>query len=144
MTIAGDLQTMAGALGRPVTDERVLRAMTLVGLPVERSEFDVGPSKRTYLTAQDGLAEFLFEDGTLLTIFVFTQPAEDRGAYPAADALIEGLSGTATRAEVLERFGEPEWSNAQADRFEIDGEYFVRFGYADGRVEKITLMREVP
>lgn len=31
MTIAGDLHTMASALGQPVTDDRVLRAMTLVG-----------------------------------------------------------------------------------------------------------------
>ncbi|WP_425845030.1 hypothetical protein [Agrococcus sp. TSP3-2-1] len=144
MTIAGDLHTMASALGQPVTDERVLRAMTLVGLPVERSEFDVGPSKRTYLTAEQGLGEFLFEDGALDTVFLYTQPAEGRGAHPAADSLIEGLSGTATRAEVLERFGEPEWSNAEADRFEIDGAYFVRFGYADDRVEEVTVMREAP
>lgn len=112
-------------------------------MPTERSEFQVGPTKRTYYTAEQKSAEFIFEEDVLQSVIVQTVADDEHEAYAAPDALVEGLSGTAARDEVLARFGTPVKSTAASDRFSVDG-VFARFGYVDDRVADVTLMRNAP
>ncbi|WP_408896613.1 hypothetical protein ACJ5H2_16965 [Nocardioides sp. R1-1] len=143
MSITGDLGVMIGALGHPFGDPQVLDAMTLVGLPTERSEFTVGPTKRVYYTADQSIADFLFEEDVLQSVIIQVVADDKHGAYPAPDSLIDGLSGTASRDDVLARFGTPVKSTDASDRFSVD-DVFVRFGYVDDRVADITVMRTAP
>lgn len=144
MSITGDLSVMIEALGKPFGDPHVLEALTLVGLPIQRNEYQIGAVDRTYYVAEGRMAEFLFEDDLLRTVMIHTVADADHGRYPTPDTLIDGLSGNAPRAEVLERFGTPEWTNNEsADRFQVEGGY-VRFGYLDGLTCKINAMLSVP
>ena len=144
MTLHGEITTFTDALGSAMTDEPALAAFAAVDLPASRSDYDLGDTHRTYLKAEDKGVEFVFEDGLLRTVFIATVDSPTRAAYPRPDALIDGLSGTASRAEVLARFGEPEWTSDEADRFQWAAACYARFAYEDGRVVKISVMREVP
>lgn len=143
MDLHGEITTFADALGSTTTDDRSLAAFLLVELPTARSDYDFGEGQRTYLRAEEQGVEFLYVDGALSTVFVTTSSDED-GAYPRPDRLIDGLSATASRAEVLGRFGTPEWSSEEADRFQLAEHLYVRFGYEDDAVTEITLMQDVP
>ena len=143
MTITGDLQIMADALGHPVADRRVLDVFTVVGLPEARSEYQEGGVKTTYYIADQQLAEFIFRDDLLDAVIVHTQAGDGHGAYPAPASLVDGLAGDAERDAVLARFGEPVSRRKTSDRFEVDGG-FVRFGYVEDRVADISLMRRAP
>lgn len=140
----GQLRTIADALDHSIPDPEIMDALVVAGLPSTRSDFDLGATKLSYLTSEDASTEFMFEKGVLQTVFIFTQPDDEHGAYPEPDALIEGLSGTATRDEVRAMFGEPEWSVAVADRFHVEDRLFIRFGYRDDRTTKITVMSHIP
>lgn len=144
MTLHGEITMFADALGSSMTDERSLAAFAAVDLPAARSDYDLGDSHRTYLKAEDKGVEFVYEDGRLRTVFISTVGTSARRAYPRPDALIDGLSGTASRPEVLERFGQPEWTSEDADRFQLAPACYARFAYESGRVVKISVMREVP
>lgn len=143
MTLTGDITTIVNALGHPMSAPEVEAVLDLVGMPTEHSEFDIGPSRRDYLLAEDGSSELLFEDGKLDTVFVFIQPTETRTAYAAADSLINELPALTTRAAVRALLGEPEWTNETADRFAIDT-YFVRFQFENDSLAKLTVMASVP
>ncbi len=144
MALDGEIRAFADALGTSMTDERSLAAFAAVDLPTARSDYDLGESHRTYVKAEDQGVEFVYEDGRLRTVFISTIDTPARAAYPRPDALIEGLSGTASRAQVLERFGEPEWTSDEADRFQLAAACYARFAYESGRVVKISVMAEVP
>lgn len=144
MTPHGEITTFTDALGSAMTDEPALVAFAAVDLPTSRSDYDLGDMRRTYLKADDQGVEFVFEDGALRSVFIATVESPARAAYPRPDALIEGLSGTASRAEVLARFGEPEWTSDEADRFQWAAACYARFAYQDDRVVKISVMRDVP
>lgn len=144
MTISGELTTMLGVLGLEQGDGGALDAMALVGMPSETSEFVEGGTTQLYLTARDSGTDFLFEDRRLTTVIIRTQPKAKYGAYPRPDALIDGLSGTASRDDVRDALGAPEWSSPAADRFLVDDRY-VHFEYdAAGRIARITVMTEAP
>ncbi|MBG6238423.1 hypothetical protein IWX78_001395 [Mycetocola sp. CAN_C7] len=143
-TISGELTTMMNVLGLQPADDRVLDAIDLVGGLSENSVFEEGDLTVLYLTARDAGTDFLFENRTLASVIIRTQPQAKYGAYPRPDALIDGLSGAATRAEVVARFGVPEWTSATADRFVVDGRYLhVEFD-GSGRLVRITLMVSAP
>ncbi|GHD38827.1 hypothetical protein [Mycetocola manganoxydans] len=144
MTLRGELTTFTDALGSSMTDGRSIAAFVAVDLPTARSDYDLGDSHRTYLKSTDKGVEFVYEDGRLRSVFISTIDNPIRRAYPRPDALIEGLSGTATRGQVLKRFGEPEWTSEEADRFKLAAACYVRFAYENGRVVLISVMREVP
>lgn len=144
MTMTGEMTAMLDVLGLPLGDDRALEAMALVGLPTERDEFRDSGLDRTYLVAREAGTDFVFNDGELTSVIVRTQPKGDYAAYPRPDALIDGLAGTATRDEVLARFGEPVKSTAASDRFAIDGR-FLHFEYdATGHVARLTAMSRAP
>jgi hypothetical protein len=144
MTLQGEIGTFVDALGTGPTDGRSLAALVLVDLPTARSDYDFGEGHRMYLRAEEQGVEFLYKDGALSTVFISTQPAAERGAYPRPERLIEGLASTAPRAEVLERFGAPEWSSEEADRFQLGDQLYVRFEYVDDTISEISVMQDVP
>lgn len=147
MIIKGMLHTFARGLGRPITSAEVVDAMVIAGFPDVRETFDLGDRQREYRSTPDSAVQLLFEDGALRTVFVATQADGSTAAFARADELIEGLSGTATRAEVRALLGAPEWSSddpsEEADQFAVD-DFFQHCIFVDDRIARITAMSTDP
>lgn len=147
MIIKGLLHTLTRALRKPVDAPEVLDAMALVGLPTTKDTFDLGGQQRVYYSTPGDAVQFLFEDGVLRTVFVATQDQGSTSAFERADELIEGLSGTATRAEVRALLGSPEWTSEdpseEADQFAVD-DFFQHVIFVDDRIARITAMSTDP
>jgi len=111
LTINGEMTIQLDALGHRRGDSRILAAIVLVGPRMEISEFTSGEQiSRHYLFKPAG-TELLFENDILVSVMVRTRPDPDDttyGTYPRPSALIEGLSPTATRAEVMAFLGNPQ------------------------------------
>jgi hypothetical protein len=134
MRLQGEMQLFLDALGARADDERLQPVLDLPGDTTDTAE-SRGPDGHVFqLVARRGGTEFLFGAGRLVAVFVGTQPREAWGAYPRADALIDGLSGTASRAEVRARFGDPDWHTDAADRYRA-GEDHLQLQYRDDRIE---------
>jgi hypothetical protein len=147
MIIDGVLHTLTRALRKPIDAPEVVEAMAIAGFPATRETFDLGDQQRVYYSTPGNAVQFLFEDGALRTIFVATQGDASTDAFERADELIEGLSGTATRAEVRALLGTPEWTSEdpteEADQFAVD-DFFQHFIFVDDRIARITAMSTDP
>lgn len=144
--VTGELPTIIAALGHGVDDAEGQSVLALFGPPFERSQFPNGASTRTYYVAERNHAELIFEDGVFKACMIRIRSSEEHGAYGRPEGLIDGVGPDTTREQILERFGTPEWSNANADRFWIAGDapsrVFVRFEYVDGVLGKISVTGE--
>jgi hypothetical protein len=146
MLVTGDVRAFADGFGKPLEAPEVQAAMALAGFPAARTEIDVPGLQRTYLTTSDGAVDFVFENCVLRTVIVCTQQSGG-GAYPRKDALLDGLSAEATRAQVRALLGKPEWVSEdpqeEADQFAVDG-YFVHVIYVGDRAARWTIMLDDP
>lgn len=144
-TVTGEMAVMLGVLGRRQGDDRILDAISLVGPTMEVDEDDIDGEKSTYFLFKPAGTEMVFEDDVLEMIMVRTQPDDldpSFGLYPRPAALVEGISPTATRAEVTAFLGAPERVGPSFDRFEANGRY-LHFEYAaNDRIAKISALLE--
>jgi hypothetical protein len=125
-TINGEITVFLDVVGRRQGDNRILEAIVLVGPKMEVEEFDFGGEKSTYFSFKPAGTDLLFQNKVLVMAMVRTQPDsqdETYGLYPRPSALIEGLSATATRAEVTAMLGTPERAGPNFDRYEVNGHY---------------------
>ena len=129
MIINGVLHTLTRALRKPIDAPEVVDAMAIAGFPATKETFDLGEQQRVYYSTPDSAVQFLFEDGVLRTVFVATQDDGSTAAFARADELIDGLSGTASRAEVRE--------------FAVD-DVFQHVIFVDDRMARITAMSTDP
>ncbi len=147
MIINGVLHTLTRALRKPIDAPEVVDAMAIAGFPATKETFDLGEQQRVYYSTPDSAVQFLFEDGVLRTVFVATQDDGSTAAFARADELIDGLSGTASRAEVRELLGAPEWTSEdpseEADQFAVD-DFFQHVIFVDDRMARITAMSTDP
>ncbi len=80
----------------------------------------------------------------LVSVIVRTQSdSEDEsyGLYPRPDDLVQGLSSTATRAELAALLGKPERTGPNFDRYAVNGHY-LRFEFDAGRTAKLSALVE--
>lgn len=144
--VSGELLTLIAALGHGADELEGKAAFALFDSKFTRSHFAIGDVTRTYFTASDTRAEFIYEEGALVSARVRVAEYDGNGAHARSDALVEGVGPETTRDEVLASFGEPEWSNDHADRFWIaadaPGKVFLRVEYVDGRVGEISVTLE--
>lgn len=147
MILTGDVRTFADALGKRLGSSEVTAAMAIAGLPSTTSEFLLGSAQRTYYSTDDKSVDFLFEDDSLRSVIVSTQPTERRGSYARGDTLFEQFPATAPRATVRDVLGPTEWTSEEpdeeADQFAVDG-FFQHIVFVDGRIAHVTLMRDDP
>ncbi|MEU7524109.1 hypothetical protein AB0A74_00060 [Saccharothrix sp. NPDC042600] len=144
-TITGEMAVMLDVLGNRQGDDRILDAIALVGPRMEVEEFDFDGEKSTYFTFKPAGTELLFEDDVLVSIMVRTQrddQDETYGVYPRPSALVEGLSPTATRAEVAAFLGRPERVGPNFDRYEVNERYLYFEFDPDGRVTRLSALLE--
>lgn len=133
--IAGEIQAYLGALGMHPTDPRLTEVLDLPGPTTDTNEErEAGGNVVFHLAARSSGTEFMFSGEQLVAVFLGTQPREAWGVHPRRDALIEGLSGTATRAEARELLGEPAWESATDDRFAA-GDDWLQLHYDDDRIQ---------
>lgn len=138
MTVAGEIRTYLDALGMHPGDERLTAVLDLPGPTTDTNEQrDADGTVVFHLAARPDGTEFMFAGERLVAVFLGTQPREAWGVYPRADELVDGLSGTATRAEVRARLGEPVWEKEASDRFAVDGHY-LQFEYDDDRIQVVV------
>lgn len=136
--ITGEIEAYLTALGMHPTDERLTAVLDLPGPTTDTNEErEAGGNVVFHLAARSNGTEFMFSGEQLVAVFLGTQPREAWGVYPRPEALIDGLSGTASRDEVRALLGEPVWQKEDADRFEVDGDY-LQLQYRDGRIEVIV------
>jgi hypothetical protein len=115
-------------------------------------DYEEGEARRTYLTCREKGYSFIVLDGRIVTAHVYAKPSEGFDQFPSP--LPGALPSTATREEVIARFGPPERSGAPMtisglrrkgpwDRFHL-GPIYIHFQYSEsgGSIEMVTLMHE--
>src|SRR5437016_7017709 len=125
-TVTGEMAVLLDVLGNRKGDSRILEAIVLVGPTMEVEEFDFGGEKSTYYIFKPAGTDLAFENDVLEMVMVRTQPDsqdETYGLYPRPAALVDGLSPTATRAEVTAFLGNPERVGPNFDRYEVNKHY---------------------
>lgn len=136
-TVSGEVRAYLGALGMHPTDPRLTAVLDLPGPTTDTNEHREADGNVVFhLAARSSGTEFMFSGEQLVAVFLGTQPREAWGVHPRADALIEGLSGTATRAEARAHLGEPDWQSESDDRFRIDGDW-LQLHYDDDRIQVV-------
>lgn len=133
--IAGEIATYLAGLGMHPTDPSLTPILDLPGPTTDTNEHrEAGGNIVFHLAARSNGTEFMFSGEQLVAVFLGTQPREAWGVHPRPDALIEGLSGTATRAEAREHLGEPVWESDTDDRFRV-GDDYLQLHYDDDRIQ---------
>lgn len=143
--ISGEMAVMLGVLGLRQGDSRILEAIALVGPTMKVDEFDWGEERSTYFIFHPAGTELLFENDVLVSAMVRTQPDsqdETHGVYPRPNDLVEGLSPTATRAEVAAMLGKPERTGPNFDRYEVNGHYLHFEFDAAGHTARLSALLE--
>jgi hypothetical protein len=144
-TITGEMAVMLDVLGYRQGDSRILDAIALVGPDMMVEEFDFDGEKSTYFTFKPAGTDLLFENDVLVSVIVRTQPDsqdETYGLYPRPAALVDGLSPTATRAEVTALLGDPERVGPNFDRYEVNKRYLHFEFDSNSRVAKLSALLE--
>lgn len=144
-TVTGEMAVMLNVLGFRQGDSRILEAIALVGPDMEVEEFDFDGEKSTYFTFKRTGTDLLFENDVLVSVMVRTQPDsqdETYGLYPRPAALVDGLSPTATRAEVAALLGNPERVGPNFDRYEVNTRYLHFEFDSNGRITKLSALLE--
>lgn len=141
-TVTGEAAVMLGVLGRRKGDDRILDVVALVGPDMEVDEFASDDGGRTtYFAFPPTGTDLIFKNDLLVSVMVRTQPDlqdESYGLYPRPAALIEGLSGTAGRAEVKAFMGAPERVGPNFDVYEVN-ERYLHFEFdSNDRAARIT------
>lgn len=133
--IGGEIEVYLGALGMHPTDPRLTAVLDLPGPTTDTNEQrEAGGNVVFHLAARSSGTEFMFSRDQLVAVFLGTQPREAWGIHPRPDALIDGLSGTATRAQAREHLGEPVWESATDDRFRV-GDDYLQLHYDEDRIQ---------
>lgn len=130
--LSGLVQRLVLALGAAPTSREVVDIVGLADEPHRVSHVDA--LGRTHLRGADPGLVLVVDGDVVAEVVVRTR------TYPQADALVLGLTGEATRAEVRARFGPPQASTDEADAFGLDG-YVQRAYYADDRLVALVLVR---
>lgn len=144
-TVTGEMAVMLDVLGYHQGDSRILEAIALVGPAMEVEEFDFDGEKSTHFLFKPSGTELAFENDVLEMVMVRTQPDsqdETYGLYPRPAALIDGLSSTASRAEVTAFLGDPERVGPDFDRYEVNKRYLHFEFDSNSRVAKISALLE--
>lgn len=144
--VTGEIAVMLDVLGYRQGDSRILEAIVLVGpvMEVEEFDFDDG-SKSAHFSFKPTGTELVFGDDILKMIMVRTQPDsqdETYGLYPRPAALVDGLSTTASRAEVSAFLGDPEHVGLNFDRYKVNSRYLHFEFDMNSRVTRISALLE--
>lgn len=144
MTISGRITTLLDALGEKPGAPAVEAASALFGdITEQRLDPKGGVLKKDWLTYEfrDAGTMFSFGDDELCKIVVRVRPETGWAAYPAADALIDGVSSTTTREQLLALLGEPKKARRDSDMWQV-GRRYLNVGYApaSGAIGRITVM----
>jgi len=144
-TVTGEMAVLLDVLGNRKGDSRILEAIVLVGPTMEVEEFDFGGEKSTYYIFKPAGTDLAFENDVLEMVMVRTQPDsqdETYGLYPRPAALVDGLSPTATRAEVTAFLGNPERVGPNFDRYEVN-KHYLHFEFdSNSRVARLSALLE--
>jgi hypothetical protein len=139
--LTGKVVRLAYGLGRSPLSREVVDMIGLADEPHRVTHVD--EFGRTHLRGADPGLVLVVEDDVVTEVVVRTRPVDGEPAYPLADALVDGITGDATRAEVRERFGRPMGTTPELDAFELDG-YLQHAYYVDDRLVRLVLVLREP
>lgn len=136
--IAGEISKLIGAVGSAYGDPVMLDLVELVGPRLESHDVDAANGGGKFLVFDGGGVDVQYRDDVLIGALVHVREGERR-PYPRLDALIDGLSFPATRADVHAVLGVPvESPRSDVDVYEHDGR-FVLFNYDDDDLATISI-----
>lgn len=141
--VTGEIAVMLDVLGYRQGDDRILEAIVLLGPVMEVEEFDFDGEKSTHFDFKPAGTELVFENDVLEMIMVRTQPDsqdETYGLYPRPAALVDGLSSTASRAEVSAFLGDPEHVGPNFDRYKVNRRYLHFEFDSNSRVARMSAL----
>ncbi|WP_414942869.1 hypothetical protein [Amycolatopsis sp. cmx-11-51] len=111
----------------------------------KNTEHDFDGAKSTHFLFKLAGTELVFEDDVLKMFTVRTQPDgrdDNFGLYLRPAMLVDGISSTATRAEVAELLGNPERVGPNFDRYEVN-EHYLHFEFgSNDRFARISALLE--
>jgi len=145
------IDELMAVVGTPVDSDAV---KLLIGsdrlVASAEPDLEEGEPQRAFLSAQSAGYQFVHCRGAVVTAFVYVIPAD--GFRPFSGPLPGGLSASATRQEVLDRYGIPSRSGAAVtiaglgrqgpwDRFDV-GRVCVHFQYTESgeRIRLVSVM----
>lgn len=144
--ITGRVNVIIDALGHTWGSTEVARMLSAFGPVVKQRTFrGMGPVRTYRRTFKEGVS-YIFDKKEVFTSAIIqtqvTNPKEV--AYSSEIPLVDGLSDTASRQEVLNVLGTPEKVTERGDRFEM-GSYYVMFSYNDdSTLEIVSVMSQRP
>jgi hypothetical protein len=143
-------EALIAVIGLPVTADAVHALIVADRLAASVEPEDWSVPRREYLSGQTSGYTLTHEEGRVVNVAIYAEPAEGFAAFSAP--LPGGLARGSTRKEVRARFGAPERSGEAAtiaglgrqgawDRFAV-GEVRVHFQYTepDQRVRLVSVM----
>ncbi len=144
-TVTGEMAVLLDVLGYRQGDSRILDAIALLRPDMKVEEFDFDGEKSTYFTFKSAGTDLLFENDVLVSVMVRTQPDGQDGTYglyPRPATLVDGLSSTATRAEVTALLGDPERVGQNFDRYKVNKRYLHFEFDSNSRVAMLSALLE--
>ncbi|MFY9714603.1 MAG: hypothetical protein WAK00_14130 [Microbacterium sp.] len=144
MTVSGEITTLFDALGEKPGSPAVEAASALFGeITEQRLDPKGGVLKKDWLTYEfrDAGTAFSFGDDELCKIVVRVRPETGWAAFPAADALIDGVTGSTSRGELLALLGDPTKARRDSDMWQVGRRYLnVSYTPAAGEIGRIAVM----
>lgn len=136
--ISGEIVIFINSLGLVQGDDEMLNSIMLIGTSFEYDESDFEDSSY-YRFFKSGV-EYLFEKKKLLAIFFFIKPNDEYSSYLRKDYLIDGLSSSATKEDVIKAFGLPIFSGTNWIKYRIDAHKYIHFEFEEKLgLKQITL-----
>lgn len=147
--VAGDVNLIFDALEEHWDSPAVQKMVAFLGTPTKSRTFrGMGPVRTYKRTPGEAVQYLLDKKDNLDAVFIHLTPEPDNKGSLAWEGdqtkLIHGLPTNAERSQVQGLLGAPEWSNGEADRWQI-GTYHLHISYdTQGRLSRLTLMANAP
>jgi hypothetical protein len=139
--IQGEIRTFLDALSAREGEERLDRALALVGGRPEIEVYDDDIVEK-YLNLPERGVTFLLNDGQLDTVFVYAAPKATKAPYPGWPTLIDDVAADSSRDDVQQVLGTPIRSTNSYLTYAADPG-FVQFEFDGAALSMVVVMREL-
>lgn len=136
--ITGEISPLIAAAGTPFDDPARIEIITALGPSVDSWPLESEPGDALLLVLEDGGVDLQYRDGVLQAVLIRTTDAE-RSAHPRLDALVDGLTFPAVRADVTAAFGPAVTSREDLDLYIEQGRYML-FNYTEDLLTSISIV----
>lgn len=138
---AGEVGVFFAALGAAEMSPEVLEIIVLAGPRMERHEVETSSGPGAFVVFDGGGVDLQFAGDALQAVLIHLRPEDGRAAYPRPEALIDGLTLPASRAQTQAVLGAPTQVYSQPD---LDlyayAEGYLHVGFEGDRAVSLTVV----